>query len=122
MDDNELIKFALLEANKIGLAPGKFRDGCVVRVPNAYPVYDADYKDNVEYIKDWLAINHPNWYQIGRSGQHRYNNQDHSMMTAVEAVNSLTGIHTCSYWEVNVDDEYHEESKNASGRSAPTVN
>lgn len=89
-------------------------------MPNAYPVYDSKYKENVSFIQKWLAEHHPNWFQIGRSGQHRYNNQDHSMMTAVEAVLSLTGEQTCSYWDVNVDDEYLEESKNSTGRSAPT--
>lgn len=121
MNDKALVDFALEEANKIGLAPGKFREGHIVRVPNAYPVYDSIYLNSVKYIKDWLTQYHPNWFQIGRSGQHRYNNQDHSMMTAVEAVHSLVGNQTCSYWEVNVDDEYHEELKNDSGRAAPTL-
>jgi UDP-galactopyranose mutase len=120
LPDEDLIKFALKEAKMIGVASGIFREGYVVRVPNAYPVYDSEYKKNVDFVQNWLAVNHPNWYQIGRSGQHRYNNQDHSMMTAVEAVKSLSGSHSCSYWDVNVDDEYHEESKNSSGRAAPT--
>lgn len=120
LPDEDLIKFALKEARMIGVASGIFREGYVVRVPNAYPVYDSEYKKNVDFVQNWLAENHPNWYQIGRSGQHRYNNQDHSMMTAVEAVKSLSGTQSCSYWDVNVDDEYHEESKNSSGRAAPT--
>jgi protoporphyrinogen oxidase len=121
MTDQSLIEFALLEANKIGIVNGKFVSGHVVRVPNAYPVYDATYKESVQFVRNWLAVNHPNLYQIGRSGQHRYNNQDHSMMTAVEAVLSLEGKETCSYWEVNVDDDYHEEFKNGSGRAAPIL-
>ncbi len=120
LPDQDLIQFALKEAISIGVASGNFREGYVVRVPNAYPVYDSEYKVNVEYVQRWLKENHPNWFQIGRSGQHRYNNQDHSMMTAVEAVLSLENKQTCSYWDVNVDEEYHEESKNSSGRSAPT--
>lgn len=120
LPDEDLIEFALKEAGMIGVASGIFREGYVVRVPNAYPVYDSEYKKNVDFVQNWLAENHPNWYQIGRSGQHRYNNQDHSMMTAVEAVKSLSGTQSCSYWDVNVDDEYHEESKNSSGRAAPT--
>lgn len=120
LPDGELIQYALKEAQSIGVAKGNLREGHVVRVPNAYPVYDSKYKENVSFIQKWLAEHHPNWFQIGRSGQHRYNNQDHSMMTAVEAVLSLTGEQTCSYWDVNVDDEYLEESKNSTGRSAPT--
>lgn len=120
LPDEELIQYALKEAQTIGVASGNFREGFVVRVPNAYPVYDSNYKENVSFIQRWLGENHPNWFQIGRSGQHRYNNQDHSMMTAVEAVLSLTDEQSCSYWDVNVDDEYHEESKNSTGRSAPT--
>jgi protoporphyrinogen oxidase len=119
MSDEDLVQFALSEANKIGIVNGNFISGHVVRVPNAYPVYDSDYKKNVDFVINWLTIEHPNVYQIGRSGQHRYNNQDHSMMTAVEAVLSLVGKQSCSYWEVNVDDEYHEESNNSSGRAAP---
>ena len=121
MPDDELVAFALAEAKSIGVASDKFREGYVVRVPNAYPVYDSEYKNNVLYIQHWLAQHHPNWFQIGRSGQHRYNNQDHSMMTAVEAVASLSGTQSCFYWDVNVDDDYHEESKNSTGRAAPIV-
>lgn len=73
----------------------------------------------MKFIENWLLENHPNWFQIGRSGQHRYNNQDHSMMTAVEAVAMLDQENSCWYWDVNVDEEYQEESKNPTGRNAP---
>lgn len=119
MEDHELIELALAEAVTLGLAPNGFSKGHVVRVPNAYPIYDTEYKKNVRFIENWLLENHPNWFQIGRSGQHRYNNQDHSMMTAVEAVAMLDQENSCWYWDVNVDEEYQEESKNPTGRNAP---
>jgi protoporphyrinogen oxidase len=119
MEDHELIKLALDEAINLSIAPNGFIKGHVVRVPNAYPVYDSEYKKNVKYIENWLSEHHPNWFQIGRSGQHRYNNQDHSMMTAVEAVALLDKENSCWYWDVNVDEEYQEQSKNPTGRSAP---
>lgn len=88
----------------------------VLRVPKAYPVYDKDYQTNVSRIKEWLRIHHPNWFQIGRNGQHRYNNQDHSMLTAVHAVLNYRG-NNLDYWNINLEDDYHEEI--SSSRQAP---
>ena len=110
--DEQLIALAIRELETLGLKVSPIRNsGFVVRVEKAYPVYDEFYLDSVAAIKDWLKMEHPNWYQIGRNGQHRYNNQDHSMLTAVYAVDNYLGLSTEDYWEVNLDDDYHEESK-----------
>jgi len=117
--DSDLIILAKQELQKLGLNT-KFHEegGYVVRVPNAYPVYDSNYQDNVMLIRNWLSANHPNWFQIGRNGQHRYNNQDHSMLTASLAVESLVNnSRLVDYWDVNLDDEYHEEASQT--RDAP---
>jgi protoporphyrinogen oxidase len=80
----------------------------VVRVPHAYPVYDADYASRVETIRAWLE-RIPNLQQVGRNGLHRYNNSDHSMLTAMRAVeNHLDGA-AHDVWSVNADGVYHEE-------------
>jgi len=110
--DKDLISLANRELGVLGLKVFPLKNsGFVVRVEKAYPVYDEFYLQAVGIIKDWLKREHPNWYQIGRNGQHRYNNQDHSMLTAVYAVDNYLGVSKEDYWEVNLDDEYHEESK-----------
>ena len=79
-------------------------------MPKAYPVYDDVYKDALAEIREWLEAEAPNLQLIGRNGQHRYNNQDHSMMTAVLAAeNIVAGEVRHDVWDVNVEDEYHEE-------------
>ena len=121
--DSDLISFGKSELAKIGFTVTTIQNtGYVVRVPKAYPVYDENYQESVNIIRRWLTAEHPNWYQLGRNGQHRYNNQDHSMMTAVEAVNSFQNNLGDYYWDVNVDDEYHEEknTNKGTGRLAPT--
>jgi len=65
------------------IGPGIVEVGYVVRMPKAYPVYDDRYQKNLEVIRAWLAENVPNVHPVGRNGMHRYNNQDHSMMTAL---------------------------------------
>jgi len=94
-------------------------EGYVVRVEKAYPVYDDNYQASVRIIKDWLTSNHPSWYQLGRNGQHHYNNQDHSMLTAVCAVNNFIGVSQEDFWNVNLGDDYHEEIKLS--RDAPII-
>ena len=94
-------------------------EGYVVRVEKAYPVYDENYQKSVFSIKEWLAENHPNWYQLGRNGQHHYNNQDHSMLTAVCAVDNFINTSEEDYWNVNLGDDYHEEIKHS--REAPVI-
>ena len=90
--------------------PSKVEAGYVVRMPKAYPVYDEDYKANVEVLRDWLAANTPNVYPVGRNGMHKYNNQDHSMYTAMLTVENIVRTRDHDIWAVNVEEEYHEES------------
>jgi protoporphyrinogen oxidase len=113
MPDNELIKLASSEMDKLGLAPaGAAVDGAVVRMPKAYPVYDAGYAKRLECIRNWLD-NFRNLHAIGRNGLHRYNNQDHSMLTAMLAVRNILGEEHDT-WAVNTDCEYHERAAGGS--------
>ena len=84
-------------------------------MPKAYPYYDADYKHNVETLRKWLEVNVPNVHPVGRNGMHRYNNQDHSMYTAMLTVENIMGA-SHDVWSVNVEEEYHEEMKSGPGR------
>ena len=84
-------------------------DGTVIRQPKAYPVYDEHYRDALRTIREWLD-NFPNLQVVGRNGMHRYNNQDHSMLTAMLAVKNILGENH-DLWSVNVEQEYHEEAK-----------
>ncbi len=105
--DSELIKLGLEEAIKLGFVSGdEFVDGVVIRSPKSYPVYDPGYRKNIETIRDHLGTI-GNLQTVGRNGLHRYNNMDHSMMTALRAVGNLLGG-SASVWDINVDDEYHE--------------
>ena len=110
--DSELINFAKRELQLLDLNC-EFLDeeGYVVRVEKAYPVYDENYQSSTNIIREWLTDTHPYWFQIGRNGQHHYNNQDHSMLTAKYAVNKFLGLPQNSYWDVNLSDDYHEEIK-----------
>ena len=111
--DADLIEQAKRELAKIGIAqPEDILDGCVVRQPKAYPVYDDDYARHVKTIRDELAENFPNLHLVGRNGMHKYNNQDHAMMTAMLcAKNIVAGEELYDLWEVNQDAEYHEAGK-----------
>jgi UDP-galactopyranose mutase len=108
--DEDLIEQGTRELNEIGLLddPSVVEAGYVVRMPKAYPMYDAAYKDNVDVLAAWLTEHAPNVYPVGRNGMHRYNNQDHSMYTAMLSVENIFGAHH-DVWSVNVDAEYHEE-------------
>jgi len=107
--DEDLIALAKKEIEQIGLTKqSAVVEGYVVRQPKAYPVYDHYYKDNVEAVKEALA-DYPGLYLIGRNGMHKYNNQDHSMMTAMLAAkNIISGKTEYDVWNVNEDAEYHE--------------
>ncbi|NUR48833.1 MAG: NAD(P)/FAD-dependent oxidoreductase, partial [Hamadaea sp.] len=107
--DADLVALATAELEKLGLVrPGAVEQGYVVRMPKAYPVYDERYQRNVDTIRQWLAEAVPNVHPVGRNGMHRYNNQDHSMLTAMlSAENILTGAGH-DIWAVNVEEEYHE--------------
>ena len=109
MDDDDLVALATRELNQLGLArPEQVRRGYVVRVPLAYPMYDAEYADRVARIRTWLDPL-ANFQQVGRNGLHRYNNSDHSMLSAMRAVENLTLGTDHDIWAVNVESAYHEE-------------
>ena len=78
-------------------------------MPKAYPVYDDDYQAHVAVIRGWLK-GLTNLELAGRNGMHKYNNQDHSMMTALLAARNILGLGQFDTWKVNTDAEYHEES------------
>jgi protoporphyrinogen oxidase len=113
--DADLIELAKAEIEKIGLAKAAdVLDGCVVRQPKAYPVYDDDYARHVETLQQELEANFPTLHVVGRNGMHKYNNQDHAMMTAMLcAENILAGERVYDVWQVNQDAEYHEEGNAA---------
>jgi protoporphyrinogen oxidase len=109
-DDTELIALAKREFASIGLCPeDKIIDGCVVRQPKAYPVYDDNYAEHVETLRRELARSYSGLHVIGRNGMHKYNNQDHAMMTAMLCVeNIVAGQQLYDLWQVNEDAVYHE--------------
>ncbi len=120
MPDTELIELGKLELGKLGLVePARVSGGSVVRVEKAYPIYDPGYLANVAVIRSELG-RFPNIQPVGRNGMHKYNNQDHSMMTAMLAVRNMGGG-KFNLWNVNSDAEYHEESAHAdkTGRRMP---
>jgi len=118
LPDSALVELARSEIGRLGLArPQEVQAGYVVRMPKAYPYYDASYKDNVEVIRKWLEAEAPNVHPVGRNGMHRYNNQDHSMYTAMLTVENLFGA-SHDVWSVNVEEEYHEELSPAPGAQA----
>jgi protoporphyrinogen oxidase len=108
--DAELVERGKRELAQIGLArPGDVVDGCVVRQKKAYPVYDGDYARHVATVRAELEQNYPRLHLVGRNGMHKYNNQDHAMMTAMLCVrNILAGEPLYDLWRVNQDAEYHE--------------
>ena len=109
MSDEALVELATRELGQLGLAPReKVERGYAVRVPKAYPMYDADYAARVDRIRDWLD-RIENLQQVGRNGLHRYNNSDHSMLTAIRAVENVTEGAAHDIWAVNAESVYHEE-------------
>jgi protoporphyrinogen oxidase len=111
--DDELVKLAARELTLLGLVDeADIEDGSVVRMPKAYPVYDDIYLQSVDTIRDFVA-ELPNLYLVGRNGMHKYNNQDHSMLTAMLSVKNILGANY-DVWAVNVDNEYHEEIRTES--------
>jgi protoporphyrinogen oxidase len=129
-DDADLVELGKRELEKIGLVKASdVESGYVVRMPKAYPVYDETYKANVDTIRAWIGANVGNVYPTGRNGMHRYNNQDHSMYTAMLSVENIFGA-SHDIWNVNVEEEYHEEKtvdlregngtgERGTGRAAP---
>jgi protoporphyrinogen oxidase len=108
--DEELLQLGASELAHIGLGhPKDVLDGCVVRQRKAYPVYEDGYASNVETIRRELRSAYPNLHLVGRNGMHKYNNQDHAMMTAMLCVrNIVAGRQVYDLWQVNQDAEYHE--------------
>jgi len=120
MDDSALIELGKRELAQLGLIdPAEVFDGCVVRMPKSYPVYGPGYQEDVDAIRQALSA-FPNHQVVGRNGMHKYNNQDHSMMTALLAARNLTGG-AYDVWRVNTDAEYHEsgEVDQYAGRLTP---
>ena len=117
MSDTDLVKLAIGELTTLGLATAEqVGGGHVVRQPKAYPVYDATYKSAVEAVSREFARRFPSFHFVGRNGMHKYNNQDHAMMTAMLTVrNIIAGSNIYDVWSVNEDAQYHEEvTENAS--------
>jgi protoporphyrinogen oxidase len=108
--DADLIDLGRRELAAIGLADAAdVVDGCVVRQRKAYPVYDDDYARHIDTIRREIERSYPHLHLVGRNGMHKYNNQDHAMMTAVlSARNILAGTQVYDVWQVNQDAEYHE--------------
>jgi protoporphyrinogen oxidase len=129
MPDPELIELASKELEVIGLASTEIIErGYVVRMPKAYPVYDEGYRAAVETIRQWTLAEVPNVHAVGRNGMHKYNNQDHSMYTAMLTVENIVDGARHDIWAVNVEEEYQEEktasrgaqSTGGTGRDAPS--
>ncbi|MFV0318180.1 MAG: NAD(P)/FAD-dependent oxidoreductase [Microthrixaceae bacterium] len=133
-DDDDLIALAKTELGKLGLTdPASVEAGYVVRMPKAYPVYDAGYQAKVKVLRDWFTENIPNVHPVGRNGMHKYNNQDHSMLTAMLTVQNITQGTNHDIWSVNVEADYHEtgsspeswvgtaDGSGGTGRDAPVL-
>jgi len=121
--DEQLIAVGIRECSRLGLiTQADVEDGTVVRMPKAYPVYDHGYQDDLATIRQYLATL-TNFQTIGRNGLHRYNNQDHSMLTGVYAARNVMG-EQYDVWSVNTEQEYHEEVRTTpvvtADRLAPT--
>jgi protoporphyrinogen oxidase len=131
--DEELIEQGKQELEQLGLMRrADIEKGYVVRQRKAYPIYDDRYRANVDVLRKWLAANTANVHPVGRNGMFRYNNQDHSMFTAMLTAENIATGTTHDVWEVNVEEEYHEEaegvgpenaglSTRGTGRDAPVL-
>ncbi|MBO0749384.1 MAG: FAD-dependent oxidoreductase, partial [Porphyrobacter sp.] len=119
--DDELVELAKREMAILGLLdPKDVIGGAVVRQEKAYPVYDEDYSANVAAMRAELEEKHPTLHLVGRNGMHRYNNQDHAMMTAMLTVeNILAGRRLYDTWCVNEDAEYHEAGDEGAEKAMP---
>jgi protoporphyrinogen oxidase len=120
MPDADLIRLAGDELERLGMIRAQeVEGGAVVRMPKAYPVYDAGYAQALATIRDFLETQLPNLQVVGRNGMHKYNNQDHSMYTAMLAVQNIHGARH-DLWRVNADPEYHEEVRKPTDPSEQT--
>ncbi|MDX2044254.1 MAG: FAD-dependent oxidoreductase [Acidobacteriota bacterium] len=117
--NDRLIDLGIKECAQIGLVePDEIEDGTVVRMKKAYPVYDHNYNDRVDIIRNYLETL-PNLQTIGRNGLHRYNNQDHSMLTGVYAARNVVGEKN-DVWAVNTEQDYHEEVRSSETEKSST--
>ena len=108
--DADLVAQASRELEELGLAKkDDVIDGCVIRMPKAYPIYDAAYRAHLDKVREYIDPM-PNLHTVGRNGMHKYNNQDHSMLAAMMAVSNMQGA-SYNIWDVNTDFDYHEEQK-----------
>ena len=111
MDDASAVELAKHELARVGLIdPTKVIDGVKVRVPKAYPMYDLQYTEALPVVQEYLE-GFENLATCGRNGLHRYNNQDHSMWTAILAMSNLLDNTAYDVWSVNTEAEYHEEGE-----------
>src|SRR3954449_1627703 len=109
LSDEDLVELAKRELEQLGLVEARHVEaGYVVRQRKAYPFYDEQYRDNVDVLRGWLAAHAPNVHPVGRNGMFRYNNQDHSMYTAMLTVENICTGTQHDVWTVNVEEEYHE--------------
>ncbi len=109
MPDDKLVELARRELAQIGLANyADVLDGCVFRVEKAYPVYNSDYAQHLKVIREYVD-SLENFQTVGRNGLHRYNNQDHAMLTGILAVRNMLFGEKNDLWQVNAEQEYHEE-------------
>ncbi len=108
MQDQDLIKLASQEIIKLnlGVKPGDVKDGTVIRQYKAYPVYDGEYRQHLQVLEDYIRT-FDNLQTVGRNGMHRYNNQDHSMLSALLAAKNIIGEQH-NIWNINVERSYHE--------------
>ncbi len=117
---DRLIEMGIQECAKINMIePDEIEDGTVVRMKKAYPVYDQQYQDSLATIRHYLE-SIGNLQTVGRNGLHRYNNQDHSMLTAVYAARNIVGEQH-DVWSVNTEMEYHEEERVKAPAAKPTL-
>ncbi|MDB5511695.1 MAG: hemY [Enterovirga sp.] len=119
MPDEELVALAKREIGHIGLiAPADVVDAAIVRQPKAYPVYDDSYRDHVDAIRRDFERSYPTLHPVGRNGMHKYNNQDHAMMTGMlTARNIMAGERLYDVWGVNEDAEYSEAGSEGASAS-----
>jgi protoporphyrinogen oxidase len=109
--DTDLQALAARELESLGLAKAAdVVDGTVVRMPKAYPIYDAEYRGHLDRVRAFID-RIPNLHTVGRNGMHKYNNQDHSMYTAMLTLENMLGQAQHDVWAVNTDFEYHEEQR-----------
>ncbi|MEK7832699.1 MAG: hypothetical protein AAB401_16520, partial [Acidobacteriota bacterium] len=118
--NDRLIELGIKECAKLDLVqPDEIEDGTVVRMKKAYPVYDHDYTEKVDIIRNYLETL-SNLQTVGRNGLHRYNNQDHSMLTAVYAARNIVGEKN-DVWAVNTEQDYHEEVRESEAGKVKTM-